>query len=989
MMPRNVKLAVLIAFGLHGVLILTAQYQLSYDAYNHMFFADHYLQNWWSLWEARWYTGFPVTSYPPLIHQLMALIGRIIGVDASFGLLLWVVATAYPLAIYRFARIFTGVRAAGVAALGTAVLPSIYLVGLTFGQLPTLAATLLALLGAATLDDFLRHGDSLTGALVVLLTASMMAAHHATLLFLPALWVAVAIRHLFLQNARRSRLVLRLFIITSLSILASIAVIWPFWQWGQNQGLQTSIDHLSRHNFLTDPFAALLFFMPMYGLFIPLIPVGLWIGRHKRFWGLELAFIFLFVLGLGGTTPLPGLLFGAGWTWLTYDRFAFWASLLLMPFLGTTASWVWSNWRSGRIRVFSTKPMVWAGLAVLITVCLAVALTPSWLPTQPAPVDMRPIVDFLNQGNHAQYRYLTFGFGDQLAYLSRLTSATTIDGSYHTARDLPELRDSGIGQIDTAFWIPGGLSALDPILQLSGWRGVRWGFVDLKKYDPVLWRNGWKEVQVLSNGIQVWENPQAVLPPPVTAPAAGSFEVFSWGVFPITALFLSGSLALRRYWKVQAEKVFTLVRAIAIALLPISLFFWYYRPLAAITYVRVYFTYSDALFFLSDGVALVVVLTWWIEHWPAASRFVFPTWPRFKHFFSIPDGWLLAICLLAALSAVWSLDWRVSLYVSLHLGLCFTFYRVLRQTPQAWRWFAYGCCAVLVLQAGIVFWQFAAQSTAMNLPLGLNWPGNLLPSDRGASVVQLANGLRWLRAYGTLPHPNLLGGFGLVLLGGPLTLLLMKRQMVPLVLFIAALVILVLTFSRSAWLGTAALGAVGLIHWKKLGMKMLILPAVAGLATLVILFVWFSPLLFTRVVDSQVQTELVSNFTRLWLVQQTVEIIRQQPLLGTGAGTYSIALAGQVAQFYQIEPVHDIPLLVTSELGAGGLALLGGLVFVVIRAFGKVRDKPAIVFTGLVCGLFVISLFDHYFWTLAPGRLAFFTVLGLWAGQVKADEDRG
>jgi hypothetical protein len=983
-MPRNVKLAILLAFTLNGVLILTAQYRLSYDAYNHMFFADHYLQDWWSLWDVRWYTGFPVTSYPPLVHQLIALLGRVIGVDAGFGLLLWAVASLYPLAMYRFARIFTGGPAAGWAALGTALLPSVYLVGLTFGQLPTLVATLLTLWGAAVLDDFLRQGDSLSGALLAFLTATLMAAHHATLLFLPAVWGAVFLRHLTLQNAQYSRLVLRFFTVALGSTLAALVVVWPFWQWGQSQALQTPIDHQSRHNFLTDPMAALLFFLPMYGLFIPLIPVGVWLGRFKRFWGLGLAFLFLFVLGLGGTTPLPRLLFGASWTWLTYDRFAFWASLLLMPFLGTAAAWSWS-----RRRIIRNRPLRWAGVGVLAVACLVIGLTPSWLPTQPTQIDMQPMVDFLNRQDHSSYRYLTFGFGDQLAYLSRLTSATTIDGSYHTARDLPELRDSGIGQIDTAYWIPGGLAALDPILQLSGSHGVKWAFVDLKKYDPVLWRNGWVEKQVLSNGIQIWENPRAVLPPPVPIPPASPFQAFSWGVFPLAALLLTGGLAVRHYGAAKAGQVLGLVRAIAIALLPVSLFFWYYRTLVGLPHERIYFTYSDALFFLSDGIALLIVLTWGIERWPSAVRWTIPARLHIRRLFSTPDGWLLGLWLLATVSMLWSLDWRVSLYFSLHLGLCFGFYRVLRQEPQAWRWFALGCCAALVLQAVFATWQFAVQSTEVSLPLRLEWPGDLLPADRGASVVQLANGLRWLRAYGTLPHPNLLGGFGLIALSGPLALLFTKRRVIPLVLFMAALAVLVLSFSRSAWLGMVALVAVVSLNWKRLRLKQLILPAVSSLVTLGVLLIWLSPLFLTRVVDSQVQTEQVSTYTRLWLVQQTLDLIRTRPLLGSGAGTYSIALAGQVAPIYQIEPVHDIPLLVTGELGPAGLILLGGLVFVVARAVRGAHTGPAVVLSGLTGGLLVISLLDHYFWTLAPGRLAFFTVLGLWAGQVKIDENRG
>src|SRR5512145_2672025 len=162
-MPRRVWHAVILAFILHGILILTAQYRLSYDAYIHMFFADHYLGDWWSLWDPRWYTGFEVVSYPPLTHQVIALLGRLVGVDAAYALVLWAVLTAYPLAVFAFSRIFTGRSASSYAAVGAALLPALFLTAHTFGQLPTLAATLLALSGAAVLADFLRNGGQLRG----------------------------------------------------------------------------------------------------------------------------------------------------------------------------------------------------------------------------------------------------------------------------------------------------------------------------------------------------------------------------------------------------------------------------------------------------------------------------------------------------------------------------------------------------------------------------------------------------------------------------------------------------------------------------------------------------------------------------------------------------------------------------------------------------------------------------------------------------------
>ena len=95
MMPRRVWLAVLIAFLGHGLLITTARYRLSYDAYTHMLFAHHYAENWFSLWELRWYAGFTVVSYPPLTHQLIALFIPLLGFEKAFALVLWLFTALY------------------------------------------------------------------------------------------------------------------------------------------------------------------------------------------------------------------------------------------------------------------------------------------------------------------------------------------------------------------------------------------------------------------------------------------------------------------------------------------------------------------------------------------------------------------------------------------------------------------------------------------------------------------------------------------------------------------------------------------------------------------------------------------------------------------------------------------------------------------------------------------------------------------------------
>ncbi|HVF24304.1 MAG TPA: hypothetical protein VNA23_00355, partial [Anaerolineales bacterium] len=558
-MPRRVRLAILIAFLFHGLFILTARYRLSYDAYTHMLFANHYAENWFSLWETRWYAGFTVVSYPPLIHQLTALFIPILGFDAAFAFMLWMVMTLYPLGIYAFSRIFAGKAAAFHAAFASALLLPMYVAAHIFGQLPFLSGTLIALFGAASVDRYLREGSIHNLLLTVALATTSMAAHHATLLFQPFLIFAVVTTNFFNHGATEPKrttqdkglnvslapwlMLFRLSLFAILAVIFSILVIWPFWQWGMQQTIQTPIDHPSRHNFFSDPLAPAIFFWPMYGPLVVIIPF-LFRRWPLRFVGLIVSFIILFILGLGGTTPLPRLVFGGAWEWLTYDRFAFWASLTLTPFFGIIFAQLKHRWRqrvsvgprpaSFRRNFFSALTFSVFGITVL-----GAWLTPVLFTTQPRAIDMQPIVDFLKKEDRSAWRYLTFGFGDQFAYLNLLTKATTLDGSYHTARTIPELRESGIGQVDTVYWALKGIPAIVPILRASGEYGVRWGFVNpatLKavpvrwsfihrsEFVPVLEQLGWIKLKSLDNGVLVYENPMALLPEAAMVPVTKPIE---------------------------------------------------------------------------------------------------------------------------------------------------------------------------------------------------------------------------------------------------------------------------------------------------------------------------------------------------------------------------------------------------------------------------------------------------------------------------------
>lgn len=1004
MIPRRVQIAVWLALLCHGFFILTARYRLSYDAYTHMLFANHYTENWFSLWETRWYTGFTVVSYPPLTHQLIALFVPILGFDKAFALILWSVAGLYPLGIYALCRIFTGKVSASYAALASAILLPIYVTAHIFGQLPFLTSTLTALFAAASLHRYLREGGIHNLTLSVALVTCSMAMHHATLMVHPFLILAVITNFIFRKKAavRTDWQVLfrRLFLFGFISAAAGLLVIFPFWQWGTDQVIQTPIDHLSRHNFFRDPLALAIFLFPLYGPFIVIIPF-LFRKWQPRFWGLQSSFFILFLLGLGGTTPLPYLFFGDAWEWLTYDRFAFWACLILCPFFGKLFLWLIKRYRSSpkRTSVFFQKKYI-PSLVIASFLCTAIGawFTPHWFPIQPKPVDMQPIVDFLNTDYNSQWRYVTFGFGDQFAHLNLLTTATTIDGSYHTARTLPELRNSGVGQIDTSYWAVDGMKAIVPILAKSGEYGVRWGFVNpdtietvqsqgvvtrRSPFIPVLDELGWRKIITLDNGVFVYENPGAIKSFSVQIPAAPLINSFAWGVFPLIAFVTTLSLGMLRVYPTQTKWVIRKVYSFAIGLLPITLCFWLYRTVGEFSHPRVYFTYDNVLFFLSDGLAVLAVILWLsvkVADQSSTRKFA-SALINFR--ILLP----LSFLFYATLSTLWSQDWRTSLYISLHLWLIFFLVLSLRDWYDTRLVAMYGLCAALSIQLVAGFIGYAQQSTTFLSSLGMKWPGLLEPSMLGASVVQLSDGLRVLRAYGTLPHPNILGGFTFLALLGPANLFL--REKTPnypaIILLCAGIVLIVLTYSRSAWLALTAFMLVLILKSKYFeSKKRFLLPAAVALAFAFSLYLNWN-LVSPRISTQQIPTETISSVGRAWITQQAMDVIHRHPITGAGIGAFIIELSQTAVEGAPIEPVHNIFLLVASELGLIGFFLIAGLLFITVSIMTGVGTPQAILVSAALAGAGMISLFDHYFWTLAPGRMMLGLLLGLWAGEVAND----
>src|SRR5437763_17215551 len=107
----------LLALVVHGPLLLMQLPNNSYDANLHKFFAAHYAQHWFDPWNAKWFTGFSQTTYPPLVHQWIALLSRVVGLTEAFMIVQLIAVLLIPIATFRFARLWVDERAACYAAL--------------------------------------------------------------------------------------------------------------------------------------------------------------------------------------------------------------------------------------------------------------------------------------------------------------------------------------------------------------------------------------------------------------------------------------------------------------------------------------------------------------------------------------------------------------------------------------------------------------------------------------------------------------------------------------------------------------------------------------------------------------------------------------------------------------------------------------------------------------------------------------------------------
>jgi hypothetical protein len=557
---RLVFLALFLAITLHGGLLPFTLGQ-TYDAHIHMFFGDHYHRSWFDPWEPRWYTGFTVTAYPPGSHQLIGLLLYLAPHKAAFIIVQVLAVLILVLGVYRFSRLWVSDMAAALASLlcvsSTAIAETVHI----FGQLPTTLSLGIFLNATPHIYAWIREGRKQDIPFALILTAGATAAHHVTPIFATLLFVVpLGLRawsaslpqgtSLFAPSSwppspQFTAAPIRGVSLGLMMLLVIILVVFPYWHWSVTDPItQVSIPHGSRESFIEYPNFGLMFFIIPWGPLLAIIPYVIWCVFRTPLWPLALSVLICLLLGTGGTTPLPRLIFGSAFDILTLDRFTFWAVIMTLPFAGAALVSLLSGSARRVLNAALGQAVTQVALAALVIAYaltgVMVAALPLVKPTQPAPLDPDPIVQFMARDDHNRWRYLTLGFGDQFAYHSALIDGLSVDGNYHSARRLPHLTAYSVERLENSKYLGlPGLSALKQIITNAEMYNLKYIFSNDAFYDPLLYFGGWTRLQRLRNGVVVWEKVgvspiEFALPRQTLAP----YKTIMWGIIPPTSLLL-------------------------------------------------------------------------------------------------------------------------------------------------------------------------------------------------------------------------------------------------------------------------------------------------------------------------------------------------------------------------------------------------------------------------------------------------------------------
>jgi len=281
-------------------------------------------------------------------------------------------------------------------------------------------------------------------------------------------------------------------------------------------------------------------------------------------------------------------------------------------------------------------------------------------------------------------------------------------------------------------------------------------------------------------------------------------------------------------------------------------------------------------------------------------------------------------------------------------------------------------CSSLI-ESIIAIYQFASQKIVANKFLGL---ANHFPYDPGTSVIEKSDG-RFLRAYGLLPHPNILGVFlviGFIFLCIKILQGNIKNKYSSYLILGIIFIGIIVTFSRLSLLLLLIFFIIYIFrHYFLKREKLEVEKFLSIFCVLLSIFLIFKDLIFTRIIDSRLNN--ISNYERKDQYVESVNIIKNKNnfLFGIGERNYTFYIhnANNVKGVYDLKSIHNIYFLSLNELG-----IFGFITFIILLLspllINNDSDIKLVYFILLVSGFF-----DHFLMTENFGIFILMLFIGI------------
>lgn len=265
-------------------------------------------------------------------------------------------------------------------------------------------------------------------------------------------------------------------------------------------------------------------------------------------------------------------------------------------------------------------------------------------------------------------------------------------------------------------------------------------------------------------------------------------------------------------------------------------------------------------------------------------------------------------------------------------------------------------------------YQFFSQSNFSSTILGLS----ALPSFAPGAPVIVGEWGRWLRASGSFPHPNIFAGY-LVIIIAAIFSLIRNCEITPKIHWFYRILLIFLTAALIATVSRTGLIAWGILvvieHYydaRKYSLPANRVLLFITVLTLVIGIGMTWPLFSGRIGLSHVMSAQESGAIseRITGLHSALLIGKENWLLGTGPGNYTVALAEFYPNFkgYELQPVHNVPILFMAEWGILGIILVGLGAWYFLK---NSLNKPEILLALLP--LLPLIFFDHYLYDIWAG----------------------